>query len=99
MVEHLVMQRRKELGEAHPLLGGDLLQGVPERHFQPDRGAMAIDPQRSGLRFIVALRLVREEMAHGVPPFIIFLNDIPPHAAPQSRVASTRRERKSASST
>ena len=68
VVEHLVVQRGEELREAHPLLGRDLLQRVPERHFQPDRGAMAADPQRPGLRFIVALRLVREQMAHGVPP-------------------------------
>ena len=28
----------------------------------------ATHPQRSGLRFIIALGLVREQMAHGVPP-------------------------------
>ena len=68
VVEDLVVQRGQELGEAHPLLGRDFLQRVPERHFQPDRGAMAAHPQRPGLRFIVALGLVREQMAHGVPP-------------------------------
>src|SRR5262245_35470055 len=68
VVEDLVMQRGEELCEAHPFLRGDLLQRVPERHLQPDRGGMAAHPQRSGLRFIVALRLVREQMAHGVPP-------------------------------
>jgi hypothetical protein len=68
VVQNLVMQRGEELCEAHPLLGRDLLQRVPERHFQPDRGAMAAHPQRSGLRFIVALRLVREQMAHAFLP-------------------------------
>jgi hypothetical protein len=68
MVEDFVMQRCEELREAHPLLGRDLFQRVPERHFQPDRGAMAAHPQRPGLRFVIALRLVREQMAHGGPP-------------------------------
>ena len=68
MVEDFVMQRCEELREAHPLLGRDLFQRVPERHFQQDRGAMAAHPQRPGLRFVIALRLVREQMAHGGPP-------------------------------
>src|SRR6266536_645897 len=65
MVEHLVVQPREELAETHVLLCRDLFQRVPERHFQADRRAMATYSQRSGLGFIVALRLVREQMAHG----------------------------------
>src|SRR4051794_38847711 len=44
MVEHLVVERRQEFADAHVLLGRDLLQRVPERHFQTDRGAMPTDP-------------------------------------------------------
>src|SRR6476620_3240214 len=65
MVEDLVVQRREEFAEAHVLLRRNLLQGVPARHFQADRRAMATYPQRSGLGLVVALRLMREQMAHG----------------------------------
>src|SRR5258708_296748 len=60
MIENLIVQRRQEFRETHALLRGDLLQRIPERHLQTDRCAMATNPQRPGLRFIVALRLVRE---------------------------------------
>src|SRR6202040_158399 len=68
MVENLVVECREEFSETHVLFRRDLLQRIPKRHFQTDRGAVATDPQRSGQRFIVALRLAREQMAHGFPP-------------------------------
>src|ERR1700730_11015655 len=71
VIENLVMERRQEFRETHAFFRGDLLQRIPERHLQPDRRAMATNPQRPGLRFIVALRLVREKVAHGVPPGLL----------------------------
>jgi hypothetical protein len=65
MIEHFVVQRREELRQAHILRRCDLFQSIPERHFQADRRAMASYPQRSGLGFVVALRLMREQLAHG----------------------------------
>src|SRR4029077_4739896 len=41
MIQDLVVQRREEFPETQVLLRGDLLQSVPERHFQTDRCAMA----------------------------------------------------------
>src|SRR5260370_3977201 len=68
VVEHLAVQRREELAEAHIFLCRDLLQSVPERHLEANRRAVPTNSQRSRLRFVVALRLVREQMAHGDPP-------------------------------
>src|SRR5205814_7216611 len=68
VIQHLVMQRGEEFRETHAFLYRDLLQRVPERHFQPDRRAMAAHSQGTGLRFIVALRLMCEQMAHGSLP-------------------------------
>src|SRR5664279_1960067 len=64
MVQHLGMQRGEELAEAHAFLGRDFLERIPERQFEPYRRTVSADPQRSGLTFIVALRLVREQLAH-----------------------------------
>ncbi|MGY3470628.1 hypothetical protein ACVW0I_007499 [Bradyrhizobium sp. LM6.11] len=44
VVEHLAVERRQKLADAHVLLGRDLVQRVPECHFQTDRGAMPTDP-------------------------------------------------------
>jgi hypothetical protein len=33
------VQRREEFRETHLLFRRDLLERVPERHFQPDQGA------------------------------------------------------------
>src|SRR5260370_28339496 len=68
VVEDFIVQRREEFRETHLLFRRDLLERVPERHFHPDRGAMAADPQRPGLRFIVTLGLGPEQLRHAVPP-------------------------------
>jgi hypothetical protein len=39
VVEDFIVQRREEFRETHLLFRRDLLERVPERHFQPDRGA------------------------------------------------------------
>src|SRR5258708_120835 len=39
VVEDFIVQRGEELRETHLLFRRDLLERVPERHFQPDRGA------------------------------------------------------------
>src|SRR5436305_14464687 len=57
VVEDFVVQRGEELRKTRLLFCRDLLERVPKRHFQPDRRAMAADPQRPGLRFIVASEL------------------------------------------
>jgi hypothetical protein len=36
MIEHLVVQRREELRQAHILRRRDFFQSIPERHFQAD---------------------------------------------------------------
>src|SRR5215470_844739 len=86
MIENLVVQCREEFCEAHVLLRCDLFQRVPERHLQADRRTMAPDAQRSGLGFVVALRLTREQMAHGFlsSGYLFFKNHIPGRAASQS---------------
>jgi hypothetical protein len=66
MVENLDVKLGQEFGEAQAFLAYDLLQRIPKRHFQPDGRAMPPDPERSGLRFIVALRLVCEQTTHGI---------------------------------
>src|ERR1700704_5573542 len=66
MIENLTVKTRQEFREAHVFLARDFFQRIPERHLQPDRRAMAIDAKRSGLRFIVTLRLVSEQLAHKV---------------------------------
>ncbi len=71
MIEHLAVKRRQEFRETHVFLARDFFQRIPERHLQPDRRAMAIDAQRSGLQFIVPLRLVSEQLAHGYPPDLL----------------------------
>src|ERR1700745_2128313 len=68
MIQHLVVQRGEEFRQTHAFLRRDLLQSVPERHFEPDRRGVSVDPERARLRFIVALRLMREQMAHGSLP-------------------------------
>src|ERR1700746_3265140 len=60
VIQHLVVQRGEEFRQTHAFLRRDLLQSVPKRHFEPDRRAVSVDPERSRLRFIVALRLMRE---------------------------------------
>jgi hypothetical protein len=65
MVEHLIMQGREKFCQAHVLRRCDFLERIPKRHFQPNRRAMTPDAQRSSLGLIVALRLMREQMAHG----------------------------------
>ena len=82
----------RNFAETHVFLGRDLFQRVPERHFEPDRRAVAADSQRTGLRFIVALRLMREQMAHGVPPggLSFFRNDIPACPASQCCLCDRR---------
>src|SRR5882724_2419116 len=68
MIENLAVKTGQEFRQAHVLLARDFFKRVPERHLEPDRCAMAIDAKRSGLRFIVPLRLVSEQLAHGYPP-------------------------------
>src|ERR1700730_15138874 len=68
MIENLAWTGRPEFREAHVLLARDFFERIPERHLQPNRRTMAIDPKRSGLRFIVPLRLVSEQLAHKIPP-------------------------------
>src|ERR1700744_6688847 len=66
MVEDLAVKTGQEFRQTHVFLGCDFFQRIPERHLQPDRGAMAVDAERSGLRFIVPLRLVSEQLAHTI---------------------------------
>jgi hypothetical protein len=48
---------------------------------------MAADPQRAGLRLIIALRLTREQMAHGfLPAGFSFLETLYPAALPHNPV-------------
>src|ERR1700687_826330 len=68
MIENLAVKTRQEFRETHVLLARDFFKRIPERHLQPDRRAMTIDAKRSGLRFIVPLRLVSEQLAHRYPP-------------------------------
>src|SRR3979490_2612704 len=68
MIENLAVKTGQEFCQTHVLLARDFFKRVPERHLEPDRCAMAIDAKRSGLRFIVPLRLVSEQLAHGYPP-------------------------------
>ena len=90
VIENFVVKLGQKFREAHVFLARDLFQRVPKRHFEPDRRAMAADPKRSGLRFIVALRLVGEQAGTSrYPPvccFITFLNDIPGRPEPQSNI-------------
>src|SRR6202011_2775828 len=65
MIEYFAVKTRQEFRETHVLLARDFFKRIPERHLQPDRGTMAIDAKRSGLRFVVPLRLVSEQLAHG----------------------------------
>src|ERR1700737_4869384 len=64
MIENLAVKTRKEFRETHVFLARDFFKRIPERHLQPDGRAMAIDTKRSGLRFIVPLGLVSEQLAH-----------------------------------
>src|SRR5258708_7320458 len=72
MIENLAVETTQEFGEAHVLLAGDFFKRIPECHLQPNRCAMAIDAKRSGLRFIIALRLVSEQLAHKIPPDLFY---------------------------
>jgi hypothetical protein len=93
MVKHLVVQGGQELGEAHVLGGGDLLQRVPERHLQADRGAVAADAQRPRLGFVVTQGLMCEQLTHGflsVAPMFLKFEDIPGPAAPSTCHAACR---------
>src|ERR1700737_772380 len=64
MIEHLAVKTRQEFCESHVFLARDFFKRIPESHLQSDRRTMAIDAKRSGLRFIVALGLVSEQLAH-----------------------------------
>src|SRR3981189_2168558 len=66
VIENLAMKACKKFRETHVFLARDFFKCIPERHLQPDGRAMAIDAKRSGLRFIVPLRLVSEQLAHRV---------------------------------
>jgi hypothetical protein len=66
MDEDLVVEIGQELCETEAFFAGDFVKRIPKSHFQPNRRTVTADPKRSGLRFIVSLRLVREYPAHHV---------------------------------
>jgi hypothetical protein len=49
MIENLAVKTAEKFRKAHVLLARDFFERIPERHFQPDRGRVAIDAKRSGL--------------------------------------------------
>jgi hypothetical protein len=72
MVEDFVVDLGEEFAEADAFPGGDFVKCIPKRHLQANGCRVTADSKRSGLRFIVALRLVREDLAHHIPPLIFF---------------------------
>src|SRR5690606_38601516 len=65
--QHLGVKLREEGGGRQPLARGDLVENAPEGALQPDRGALAVEPEPAGLGLVAAGLLAGKDLAHGPP--------------------------------